>query len=267
MLWVRSGLIDIHSKWGQSVHLNLGLKRGEGVNLLMRSLQLTGDAYQPLFENQIQAGVAIYYSQNSADHHTLRLMHKPEVPEPQYTECKEFDLTTPKAFLRFLRLSQLLGTSLKAYQDLTFDSRETDQRGSMLQEPKMLFSDWYDPYNPAAKVVKPQESRLTSYQYRLMYLWIQFSQEMTEGLAQLDLENWLQSLVPTVVSSRTVREIQAVYPTVWSRLEINPSRVETLPFVHRGQQFANPVHFAQAIANRYAKKIEAVLDQAESELG
>jgi hypothetical protein len=262
LLWTRSGLVDAYASWGQSFHLNLGLKAGEGGNLLMRGLQLTALAYMPEFGDNFRLDDFAV-----ASSHTLRLSHnRQRTEEDYYTECKEFELLTPGEMLRFLRTSHLLGSALKAYQEVYFAKypwkRITDF-GQNYQYP--IYVDQHPVRSEAEIDVAIHSNLADEYTLRLARVWVEYARLMEGGLRQRRLERFLLPSVPNSTARRVVSEMRKVYPTYWSHYEVKSSQVEVEPFTYGENQFANIVHLARFASARAANQAEGVIKQMEAE--
>jgi hypothetical protein len=268
-IFVRAGLIDLYSHFGQSVHFNIGVQSPDGSNALMRLLQLTGWASMPAF-----AGSQLTHSflQKEDSWHQLRIFFNDQHGgHGRYLECKEFDLVTPSSFFRFLRAGSLLGTALHNFQlayNAKYPVQTTYQRRPEFSWPTVTVEQPVDKFHlrPHQEFVTAVETaRINKYSRRLGKIWLEYYDFLEAGLKRIGLNSFLLPRVPTVVASRTVKEIQAVYPTSWSRMEVKPSQVETLPFDYLGRRYANPVHFVQQTTISACRQVEIVLATAEDE--
>lgn len=256
MLWVRSGLIDIYPRFGQSVHFNIGLKHGLGTSLLIRTLQMTGLALMPEFNREADHS----HRQANEEWHTLRNFYNRQGNGELYVESKEFSLTTPRAFNHFLRLGGLLGTALKSFQQVMAQNgypAETDEHQSLIDSFDLGKERQYRHFIASSPVSENVKTLAT--------IWLGYAAYVQAGLRSVKLGSFVQAAVPTNTSVKMVKQIRTVYPTSWSRGEVKASLVESMPFTFKSRRFANPVHFAQFVANRAATQVEKVLRTTEVE--
>ncbi len=265
-LWQRAGLIDLYQEYGQSVHLNIGLRFGDGVMAYQRCLQLTGDAYLPEF---ISDRTLNFGPQPNTDYHELRVLYNNQNRgDGVYVESKEFYLTTPRSFMRFLGQSALLGAALKNYHHcylLAYPNALRSLNPTNSPNSNRSLADDFHNYPLTQAQAAVDRASTGKYAKLLAQAWLDYYGYVVNGLQLVGLDGFLLPRVPTATAARAVGEIRTVYPSSWSRCEVKPSRVESLPFEYLGRHFANPIHFVQQATWDSCRQIKLIMQIAEND--
>jgi hypothetical protein len=266
--YIDSGMIDMDRYFDQSVHLNIGFESKTGVISFMRLLQLTGYAFNPVYNDE---ALSTSYTQDGA-HHELRVRRNDQ-GTGAYVECKEFSLMTPSDFMRFLRCSQVLGAGLLAYQRIfaaTNSAGVEDWRVSDIDN--ILGNDFFKNDNYwmttiMQKMTLIERSSRSSLEKELATIYVNFLNDLRTGLVQVGMNNFLTNKVDMKTTGAVVEELRSVFPDLYSRMTANAieSVTENMIMVE-GELYPNTISFVRNKVKRAVGEIEMALMVGEYNL-
>lgn len=258
--YLDSGVLDTQKYYDQSVHLNVGLPTLFGVSAYMRWLQLTGLAYNPLYDDQAPRSIFNY---GNNDKHRLRVQrNNQEQGDGDYVECKEFSLMLESDFLRFLRYSQMLGAGLLAWQRAYLE-QNTDIRSLLLDGGDQAF--WNMELKDHREMIL--KSNISAVQKDIALVYAKMINILKVGLQKNNVEGFLNTTVLNSTAKIVVEDMQNVFPNKYSRAASGAVDKKTNTAFRMGKmEFPNVIAFSRFLAQKAAFLIEKILKQEEKRM-
>lgn len=259
----QAGFIDLHSAWGQSVHLNLGLKDMYGMIHFNRWLMATAWATFPKKLEELSLVDDNFYPADRKDQ-KLRIFYKnKDIAGQQYIESKEFCLTTPRNFLKFLRVSQLLSAGLMHLQlAMTEYKIRTNYSKSRSIFPRVEDEDWMNfDFETQAQAIKM--SSLGDYQKEIALNYLIGAKVVEKGFVEHEVGGVISPFAPLEDVDRFMKSLRRVYPDHWSWYMKTSKELVGEGFFVGKEKYPNMVNFARRIALRVSRRNEELLERAK----